>query len=75
MMARADLADHVAVVTTLAGEVLEQSNLAGYTALAELASCRHPAEAKGASRDQPYYPATLELLTTLAAREGDACKL
>ncbi|KIN72601.1 glycosyl hydrolase family 8 [Sulfitobacter guttiformis] len=74
MMARADLAGHVAVMMTLAGEVQEQSNFAGYTALAELATCRHPEEAEGALHDQPYYPATLELLTILASREGSACK-
>lgn len=74
IMARANLVDHVAVVTTLGGDVREQSNFAGYLAIWYLASCRQAAKTFGASADQPYYPATLELLETLAAREGGACK-
>lgn len=73
MMARADLSDHLAVVTTLGGVVREQSNFAGYAALAELASCKKSIKSMGALSDQPYYPATLELLAALAAREGGAC--
>lgn len=74
MMSRADLPDHVAVVTTLGGVVREQSNFAGYAALAELASCVQAAKTMGDLPDQPYFPATLELLAILAAREGGTCK-
>ncbi|MFC6760784.1 glycosyl hydrolase family 8 [Sulfitobacter porphyrae] len=74
MMSRAGLEDHVAVVTTPGGEVREQSNFAGYAAIAELASCVQTAKTAGDLPDQPYFPATLELLAILAAREGGTCK-
>lgn len=73
MLAQADLPDHVAVVTTLGGVLREQSNFAGYAALAELASCKESGKTTGVLSVQPYYPATLELLAALAAREGGAC--
>ena len=74
VMARADLAGHVAVVTTPGGEVRAQSDFAGYRAIGNLTSCSQTAETLGTSARQPYYPATLGLLATLAVREGGACK-
>lgn len=73
MLSRADLEDHVAVVTTLDGTVREQSNFSGYSAIADLASCALRAERAADPPDQPYYPATLDLMAALAAREGATC--
>lgn len=50
MLAQADLPDHVAVVTTLGGVLREQSNFAGYAALAELASCKESGKQRACCR-------------------------
>ncbi len=68
-----DAPGHVAVETTIAGQVRVQSNLPGYRAIQALADCRgaHPSD-EGHPR-QSYYPATLELLAEVAHRESTAC--
>lgn len=71
-LAKGALMQHVAVVTTIDGDVRESSDMPGYKAIAALASCAWVKKSKDGLRDQPYYPATLELLARVAARESDA---
>lgn len=61
------------VVVSPGGEVRTRSTYPGYLALADLVRCR-PAR-PAASQDEPYYPATLGLLTAVARREGATCSI
>ncbi|MGR3452946.1 glycosyl hydrolase family 8 [Pseudooceanicola sp.] len=61
----------VPTVATRDGKVLEDSDLAGYHALRALVTCAPPPDLAG---PEPYYPATLGLMTQVARREGGACR-
>lgn len=71
---RARAPGHLAVVTDADGAVTAESDQPGYLSIAALARCRPrpvtPTDAAG----QSYYPATLQLLAQVAAREQDACE-
>ncbi|WP_292022703.1 glycosyl hydrolase family 8 [Maritimibacter sp. UBA3975] len=59
------------VVLTPEGQVIERSTFPGYHAIADLIACRpvapHP------DQGEPYYPATLGLLSRVARRESGLC--
>ena len=61
----------VPVVLTPQGEVLERSTYPGYRAVADLIRCgpNDPVEDAG----EPYYPATLGLMSHVARRESGLC--
>ena len=61
------------IMDRLSGNVLDVSSDAGYRAIATLVSCATTAKAGSLipfyDADQPYYPATLHLMTLLAQIE------
>ena len=65
--ARATMAGHVATVTEPAGQLVTQSDAAGFRAVADLAAGRPPAAPRPG---QGYYADTVALLAQIAWREG-----
>ncbi len=72
MLMTATLPGHFAVSTDAEGQVLGQSNEAGFHAIAALAAGVVPQLSADSIATQPYYPATLQMLAYVAAREGRA---
>lgn len=65
--ASATLAEHVATVTAPSGQLIAQSDAAGFRAVADLAAGRSPAQPRPS---HGYYADTLALLAQIAWREG-----
>ncbi|SDG23771.1 glycosyl hydrolase family 8 [Sulfitobacter delicatus] len=65
--ASATLAEHVATVTAPSGQLIAQSDAAGFRAVADLAAKNPPAKPRPG---QSYYADTLALLAQIAWREG-----
>jgi endo-1,4-beta-D-glucanase Y len=66
-----DGASPLPVVLTNAGAVLERSTFPGYRAIADLIGCN--AVDPGLEAAEPYYPATLGLMSAVARRESGVC--
>ncbi|MBB95213.1 MAG: glycosyl hydrolase family 5 [Rhodobacteraceae bacterium] len=72
MLISSDLPGHVAVWIDDNGQIRGQSNQPGFHAIATLAAGGTPPLSAGNIASQPYYPATLQMLAHVAAREGRA---
>lgn len=73
MLESAGTAGKLAVSVDAAGRVRDESDYAGYFALAALARCEALPEPTTRDSAQSYYPATLQLLAALAKREHRPC--
>lgn len=72
--ATAGIPGHVAVVTRPDGGLAAQSDQRGYLAIAGLATCAPLGVLRDDLNGQSYYPATLQLLSEVAARESRDCR-
>lgn len=70
MMTTSELPGHLAVWTDAEGQILGHSDQPGFHAIAALAAGKIPSLSAEDMTVQPYYPATLQMLAHVAARDS-----